>query len=150
MKNTWGYTWVEVGITGFLIWLKKSNCLAFFPTQICAICYSRTFFWALSTCYIRYFLNSILSLTSTFFPTKNICNTKIIIIFEGCQILSNFLFLVTYVSFNPVCAREDAAPSQFFNNDFWLSSYFQKVYDVLIKDVLISWFNDLLVNNLTI
>ena len=61
----------------------------------------RHFFYAsyisvlyISPCSVSSFLDSVLSLTSSFFLTKNIFNTKIIILFQACQIQSNFLFLV--------------------------------------------------------
>ena len=70
---------------------------------------------------------------ASFSLKRNILAQKLLYFFKVIKFNLIFLFLVTYGSFNPVCAREDAPPFQFLI----------PVFDYLIID-------DILVNNLTI
>ena len=74
-------------------WIKKSNYLAFFLTQICAICYSRTLFLALSLCYVCYFLDAVLSLTLSFFQQRTFLIQKILYFFKLVKFNLIFYFL---------------------------------------------------------
>ena len=64
------------------------------------------------------------SFAAYFFLTKNFLIQKLWYCFNWSNLISNFSFLGIYESFNPVCAMQNAAPSQFFNINFGLSSYF--------------------------
>ena len=137
MKNIRTWTWVYLSRSGnkrISYGIKIPNYL----THIWAIHYSRTFFLALSCCYVQYFLESVLSLMKIlycifFFEKRTFLTQKLLYFFKMVKFNLIFLFLVTYGSFNPVCTREDTAPSQFL---------------ILVFDYLI--IDDLLVNGLTI
>ena len=61
---------------------------------------------------ITYLIRTLFSrLINSLMYFLNFFTTKIMILFPAAQIQSNFSFLVTYESFNSVCARENAAPS---------------------------------------
>ena len=54
-----------MGIEGDFLLDKKSNYLAFFPTQTETICYSHTFFLAFCPYYVHYFPGSVMLLIET-------------------------------------------------------------------------------------
>ena len=134
MKNirTWRIFQVYLSRSGnkrISYWTKK-NYLAFFSIHIWVIRHSHTFFLALSVVtYIIFWTRSCPSwkfCTASFFSKKKNFNTKIAILFKMVKFNLIFLFLVTYGSFSPVCARKDTAPSQFLIpifDYFWLFDY---------------------------
>ena len=67
----------------------------------------RTSFSGLS---LSLYENLLLDLTS---QKRTFLTQKLLYFFKMVKLNLIFLFLVTYGSFNPVCAREDTAPSQF-------------------------------------
>ena len=73
----------------------------------------RTFFLALSPCYLYYFLDSVLPLMKilyfTFFQQITFLIQKLKYLFRLVEFNLIFLFLVAHTSFNHAYAREDAA-----------------------------------------
>ena len=112
-------------------WIKKLNYLAFFPTQICAIRYSRTFFIALSPCYVYYFLDSVFSLPSPFFQQRTFLIQKLWYFFKLAKFNLIFYFLQL------MQALTLYVPEKMWHTPKFLILIFD--YQVIFKNYMMYW-----------
>ena len=139
-----------MGIRGFLIKLKNWTIWYFSQHRFAQFAtFVNFFFGVLSACCVHHFLNSVLSLASSFFQTRTLLIQKLLYFFKLVRLNPIFYFLQLMQPLTLCTPGKMQHPPNFLIPIFYYHS-FLKTMQCTDQDVLVSGFKDLLFSKLKI